>query len=135
MSTFTKQKLRWEAELGQTSDYDVPPNPPRTAHDVCVLSRLFIYSVSSLRKLTSIRVLPVTLTLVATCVYFMTYFLGPVSTILSGVLQRPIISLQPSVTGRSGRCSLNRGGRISLAIGHEINTLQHGCLYSSFTLV
>jgi len=43
--------------------------------------------------------------------YFITHFLGPMSTILSGELKRPIISLQPSVTSRSRRCSLNRSGR------------------------
>jgi len=38
--------------------------------------------------------------------YFITH-----SLILSGVLHQPIISLQPSVTSCSRRCSLNRSGR------------------------
>jgi len=35
-----------------------------------------------------------------TCIYFMTYSLGPISTIMYAVLQLPIISLQPSVMSR-----------------------------------
>jgi len=41
---------------------------------------------------------------------FMTYFVGPVSIIVFGVLQLPIISLQPSITSSFLAMFTNCGG-------------------------